>query len=107
MRTLYDKMIRSVAPMQYPQLIECQRQRIEDRYGPRVAYEVQRRAQRDAAAAAPPDDLELMNRRLPGGMGVEVMGNACGRRYGTGPDSIAGVSMQDPPSRPVPPHRPR
>jgi hypothetical protein len=106
-RTLYDKMIRSVAPMQYPQLIECERQRIEDRYGPRVAYEVQRRAQRDAASAATPRDIELMNRRLPRGMGVEVMGDACGRRYGTGPDSIAGVSMQDSPPTPVPPRHPR
>lgn len=106
MRALYASMIRSVAPMRYPQLINCVSRRIEEQFGLRVAVEVERRARSDAFDAATPREIELMNRRLPAGMAVQVMGGACGFDSGPGPDSIAGVDMNLPPTKPTPPYRP-
>jgi hypothetical protein len=105
-RRLYATMIKSVAPMPYPQLINCVSRRIEEQFGLRVAVEVERHARNEAFAAASPVDIELMNRRLPAGMAVQVMGGACGFNSGPGPDSIAGVDMRLPPDRPRPPDRP-
>ena len=106
MRALYASMIRSVAPMRYPQLINCVSRRLEEQFGLRVAVEVERRARSDAVVAATPREIELMNRRLPAGMAVQVMGGACGFDSGPGPDSIAGVDMNLPPTKPTPPYRP-
>jgi hypothetical protein len=107
MWALHRNMIRSVAPMQYPQLIECESQRLEGKYGSRIADEIERRAKRDAFAAATDSQISLMNRRLPSGMALEIYGDICGRNTTLGaPTEIAGVSAINAPRRPEPPPRP-
>jgi hypothetical protein len=108
MWSLQRNMIRSVAPMRFPQLIECESQRLERLFGPRIADEIKRRAKRDAIAVSTDSQISLMNRRLPTSMGVQIYGDICGRDAGNPPASVDGVSMMGSgPRRPVPPPRPR
>jgi hypothetical protein len=103
---LYRNMLRSKTPGTYPQLIECEAQRITDRYGPRVGQQVQDGTKQRAFSEVSDSQISAMNSRMPPAVPIEIWGPICGHHVSIAPDSIEGVSLRDSLARPDPPRQP-